>query len=351
MGCLAMGVQDIEQAKTSDVSDYLNVALLFVGARLSDAVSFQQLNRELADPNSSELNCRFVSTRGIAKSCDVYPKPIVADDGRFDADQYRDIENGDRVYVVTSALRHFVQQILPRLEENRIRIRLVTGSSTRGAPSEIGKIDGIDYEHIVPKSHAVETWFTQNYDLPREHGSIKPIPLGLDYHTLQNGLHWWAPRMTAVGQERVLTEILTKAKPFQKRRDRTLSCHQFNMFERHGRDRYVANEALLDARYNDFLPGRTDRRSLWQLMSDYKYVISPHGNGLDCHRTYEAMCLGCVPVVRSSPLDILHRTMPVIILEQWDDISLAHLDQKAAEVLSRDRATLTLDHWQNYLNS
>ena len=57
-------------------------------------------------------------------------------------------------------------------------------------------------------------------------------------------------------------------------------------------------------------------------MVKYKWIISPHGNGLECHRTYEAIALGCIPVVKSSTLDIMYKDMPIIILNDWNEISL-----------------------------
>ena len=38
-----------------------------------------------------------------------------------------------------------------------------------------------------------------------------------------------------------------------------------------------------------------------QEMVRHRSVISPMGNGLDCHRTWEALYLGVIPLVRGSP--------------------------------------------------
>ena len=64
-------------------------------------------------------------------------------------------------------------------------------------------------------------------------------------------------------------------------------------------------------------------------MADYYlpavfYAHSPPGHGLDCHRTWEALSLGCIVLVQASPLDGLfaHWQLPVV--------SLAGLDAWAA---------------------
>ena len=33
------------------------------------------------------------------------------------------------------------------------------------------------------------------------------------------------------------------------------------------------------------------------MLSKYKFIISPEGNGIDCHRHYEAILCGCIPII------------------------------------------------------
>lgn len=39
-----------------------------------------------------------------------------------------------------------------------------------------------------------------------------------------------------------------------------------------------------------------NRAELWRRHGRYSFVISPPGHGLDCHRTWEALALGCIPI-------------------------------------------------------
>jgi hypothetical protein len=59
----------------------------------------------------------------------------------------------------------------------------------------------------------------------------------------------------------------------------------------------------------------------WSNQSKYQFVISPHGGGLDCHRTWEALALGCFPIVVRSPIDSLYEGLPVLILESWKQLN------------------------------
>ena len=63
------------------------------------------------------------------------------------------------------------------------------------------------------------------------------------------------------------------------------------------------------------------REQSWTNQTNYTFVISPHGNGLDCHITWEALVLGCIPIVKTSGLDTLYSELPVLIVKEWKDIN------------------------------
>ena len=61
-------------------------------------------------------------------------------------------------------------------------------------------------------------------------------------------------------------------------------------------------------------------------LAQYKWCICPEGNGADTHRLWEAMYLGCVPIVVRSPFidALMHYTggeLPIYIVESWDNFS------------------------------
>ena len=132
------------------------------------------------------------------------------------------------------------------------------------------------------------------------------------------------------------------------------------MYDRHNMDRYKAKDALDKVNFNVFrekkisnseswINNENIREETWKNMVKYKWIISPHGNGLDCHRTYEAIALGCIPVVKSSSLDIMYKDMPIIILNDWNEISLELLKSKTEEALKKSKKTITLDYWKDII--
>jgi hypothetical protein len=56
-------------------------------------------------------------------------------------------------------------------------------------------------------------------------------------------------------------------------------------------------------------------------MAQSKFVICPEGNGLDCHRTWEALLMGAIPVIKHSTLDPLFEGLPVLLVDSWDQVT------------------------------
>lgn len=54
----------------------------------------------------------------------------------------------------------------------------------------------------------------------------------------------------------------------------------------------------------------------YHALSRTRFAWSPHGNGLDCHRTWEILLLGAYPIVKTSSLDELYRDLPVLVVEE-----------------------------------
>jgi FkbM family methyltransferase len=58
------------------------------------------------------------------------------------------------------------------------------------------------------------------------------------------------------------------------------------------------------------------------MLGDFKFVISPEGNGIDTHRTYEALMAGCIPIVESnSVMKSKYPNMPILYTEDYSELT------------------------------
>ena len=53
----------------------------------------------------------------------------------------------------------------------------------------------------------------------------------------------------------------------------------------------------------------------------YRFQLSPIGRGLDCHRLWEALYLGLVPITTHTPIDSLMEELPVLIVDDFHQVT------------------------------
>jgi hypothetical protein len=68
------------------------------------------------------------------------------------------------------------------------------------------------------------------------------------------------------------------------------------------------------------MPAFTSPKKYRKMLSNSAFVLSPPGNGADCHRTWEALYLGAVPIVLKKYWPFSHLNLPVLVVEDWSEI-------------------------------
>jgi hypothetical protein len=301
------------------------------------------------DSCQDETQCTLVSSRGILKSCAIHSSQPISSIRQLIAYDFSKMKSGDTLYICNSAIPFFVNHVFPICPHSFI---LVSGDCDETCPAELF----ISHEHFLEfiENPKVLRWFSQN--CVEKHPKLVQIPIGLDYHTMQKGDHAWGPQTTALVQERILKMIAEKAEPFFKRKVMAYSNYHFSMQTKFAYDRRDAYNLVPD-KCVFYEPESTLRMRSWKTQSEYAFVISPHGNGLDCHRTWEALCLGCIPIVRTSALDSLYEDLPVLIVQHWSDVSFDYMSQAITvfkvkhEMGLFDYRRLTLDYWMQKISA
>lgn len=261
----------------------------------------------------------------------------------FDPGAYDDIREGDLVWVRLTSLPQFVDEVLPNVAA---RFALVTGDEDVSLPSEFARAAA-----ITGNPHVV-CWFSQNCDGTDTSGKIFPLPIGIDFHTISNRRKWRHWQATPAQQEAELDCLRARMLP---NRDRLLRAHadfHFNMRQEnpHGETRSAVYAALRENSNVGFQRQQVSRTALWREKTRYAFVVSPQGHGLDCHRTWESLALGNIPIVKHSPLDPLFDGLPVVRVSSWDAITLEnlrdwHAEHRGSFENPEVQERLTAGHW------
>jgi hypothetical protein len=104
-------------------------------------------------------------------------------------------------------------------------------------------------------------------------------------------------------------------------------------------------------------PGTSQYRSsladIYERNMKYPFWLSPRGMGIDCHRTWEAIYLGRIPIVLTSELDPLYEELPVLILDDWNQINEEFLRKSYNDIMDKRKRReynydkLKMSYWRN----
>lgn len=81
---------------------------------------------------------------------------------------------------------------------------------------------------------------------------------------------------------------------------------------------------------------------------DSSFTISPEGNGIDCHRHYEAWFCGCIPIIEyNKKLEEKYCGLPILWTTDYTEITKEYLKHKLSQFLHNkyDFDMLYLNHY------
>ena len=86
-------------------------------------------------------------------------------------------------------------------------------------------------------------------------------------------------------------------------------------------------------------------------MKQYLFIASPRGNGIDCHRTWEALYTGCIPIVDKHFMYDTYKNLPIIQIDNWSRVTPELLHKYTIKYKNKELFTnieeLTLKYWIN----
>ena len=98
-------------------------------------------------------------------------------------------------------------------------------------------------------------------------------------------------------------------------------------------DREIIDKLKIN--WKDFIiTSKNYRHDSWyKLLQTYPFIICAHGGGIDlCPKIWEALCVGCIPIIKHSSLDDTYDEFPVVYVDSWE------------------KDTITLDKLKNWIN-
>ena len=214
------------------------------------------------------------------------------------------IRNGSHLKNKISDLDIFVKYI----ENISEPIILITSDGDRSVPSSYS----YDTINKILNSNKIRIWYTQNYDRTILNNKLKSIPIGLDLHTRR-----W---LINNSKEEKLNYMIKCRNKFQSKKQLIFSDTHFFLSHPERKQMY---DIIKNNKSIYFLKRPQSFKFITIYYNNFQFAISPRGNGLDCHRTWELFLAGCIVITKTSPLDnlFIENNLPVVIIKNWNELN------------------------------
>ncbi len=232
----------------------------------------------------------------------------------------KDVQPGDIIFV--RKIPQFFKEMHPHIKHPYI---IVTAGECLDKMRKSYK-EYLDNEMVI-------AWYGIHANkLAMEHPKFRPIPLGIlqrpDHYTRREMVNNFFTKLRTTTKKKYL--VYMNFADFQKpERKKLKKFMKKQSFCKRG-ERLEFKEYLIQTAQSVF-------------------VLSPKGLGPDCYRTWEAMLCGSIPVVRSCQLDSLYEGLPVLIIDEWTQLTQEFLEKKYKEITSKkyDITRLYSEYWMN----
>lgn len=218
------------------------------------------------------------------------------------------VKHGDTIFVNGDILENFFNTYHREIDQQYILIVHNTDCS----------LPGNQCAHFLDDPKLI-VMFVQNMD--RNHPKLKGLPIGLANY------HWPHGKTQLVSSMRSRGVLLERE---------VINKAYLNFL--------VDTNASIRRPIWDFFVSQSfcmpaQRRTHAQYLEDMhhcRFVISPRGNGIDCHRHWEALLMGSIPVMKRSSIDYLFEDLPVILVDDWSQVNEQFLEKEYAALMSKN---------------
>lgn len=234
---------------------------------------------------------------------------IQGDKFKFIADEYLDedkrfisLKNKPKViFCKTDYIPIFENKVLPLID---YKFKIITHNSDIA----------IDNRHLnfLNNDNLIE-WYGMNCHI--KHDKLKPIPIGI------------ANEKWPHGKKEILIKVINK----NIKKNNRVYCN-FDPNTNH--ERYKILEKIKDYDFIDFEKNNLDYESYLTKLASYKYVISPPGNSIDCHRIWESIYLKTIPIVEKHHALKTFEKLPIKFINDWKNIKLEEVKNKEENDIS-----------------
>lgn len=232
------------------------------------------------------------------------------------------VKQNDVIFISTNMVEIFFKYFDPKIKAKYI---LISHNSDKN-------INQLEADFI---SDNVIHWFCQNLNI-EESNKISFIPIGLEnLRRLKHGRKKWF-----------------KNKKNDKKNYILFSFNKYTNFKKRSN---LQNQLS----YLDFVKIKNfdKTKNYFKEIKNFKFVLSPQGNGLDTHRIWESLLLDCIPVMIENNFthNLKKNKIPGLYLHNWSELDSYNeekLDNEYERIINNNlQKYVMLDYWIKQIES
>jgi hypothetical protein len=259
------------------------------------------------------------------------------------------LNSKERIIIFCLHSMGYINKLLDLLNNLHKPFILITAMEDTQFPLEIDSY----FIDKIKSNIFFKHWFLVNKTIPNDL-KFTSIPYGLNYWTLATMPYFGENIQTIFQQNAALESVIKEASHFSQRIPKIYCNFHLNLSDkRHGGMRgkllNIIPKNIVFVQ-QEVLP----RIESYKANTNYSFVVSPFGNGLDCIRTFESLCLGCIVIIKKSALDIsMYEDLPVLLIDEWTDINETLLNKTLEEFKNKqfNYDKLKFEYWANLVIS
>ena len=256
-------------------------------------------------------------------------------------------EDGKTYCIFCKTETDLVFSLLDEIRKNpQSEYIIITHESDQGITEELA--------NNIPSN--VKRWFGQNIEC--ELDKVESVPIGsisttwigekqfacnTEYVDGLNPIHQYV-KIPETGEEKNFINLV-----YMNFAIRTNESHRRPIYN-HFKDMDWVTERECDLPVNEYANSSNyiSTKDYYEELYNHKFTISPLGNGVDCGRVWQAICVGTIPIIPNHRNLDFYRELPILVYDDINEITESYLNDKWEEMSDKeyDLSKATVSYWR-----
>ena len=240
-------------------------------------------------------------------------------------------------------IQHFFQEVIQKFN-SKIVLIIIESDVVKLTP------EWLEY----PQLQHCFTW-----NKPFHHRNLSALPIGLNYNRQYDAITNWLSKQTSISLVDTKLLCMNYSPSTDPSRVKLIEYAKHKWADFCTILDFIPNARVykIPSHIEGQITVPVTNPECYTQWSKYKFVISPRGAGEDCHRTWEALLIGCIPIVLSSNLNELYQDLPILVVNSWTEINRELLEKAYIEIEVKKRNNIynmrktTVSYWAERFQS